>query len=137
MVSSNERLSALLDALGLSRKKAHLIVLGKKLALIIGREKPYTYGHLLSVLTCNDYPPGKELGAAIDAALAQVDGMQPQLAASKEARVFGPPRADLQNAYIYGETVICPDCVLKFVRDHPLRERCKICSPPRRRKHGS
>lgn len=132
-------LLVLLSEKGMSPTKGDLEALGRALATVIGRDRPYSYPHLHGVAK-GHLQPGAELEAAIDALLAAEDGMDPNLAGSVQVELMVPRGIadDIQWAYCPIEPKFCSDpkevgCTNRFVPNVSWRSACYTCSPIRRK----
>ena len=111
--SGNGLLANLLDERGLTRKSQDLVQLGRYLGFLAGRKIPYRRRYLLSVLNGTLEPSKKLTGVILEALAAEVDG--------------GVQGVHLTTPMVCSEK----DCLNRFVRNHPSRTRCYICSPVR------
>ena len=109
----NGLLAELLIERGLTQKSRDLEQLGRYLAFLVGRKVPYRHRYLLSVLNGTLKPSKKLTGVILEALAAEVDG-------------------GVQGMHLTAP-IICSedDCLNRFVRNHPSRIRCYICSPVR------
>lgn len=135
MKTPNERvppLHVLLSELGRSATVKDLSIVGRRLAEISGRSKPYTYAHLHQVHS-GKIKPGRKLARAIEAALAQTDGADPILLTAREETVMVPEDWSGRYAYLPIEPRICAkeDCLNQFIPNVPIRRYCYTCSPMR------
>lgn len=123
-------LTDLLLALGLTTRRADLQMLGRRLAVNIGRPRPFSYNHLLSV--AHGMQPSQALRRAIASELAGLDDAHPLRAGSEAVQVLAPAGQVHPGAYIMARSILCRDCLIPFVPNTPGRLRCPRCSPSRR-----
>lgn len=111
--TGNGLLADLISERGLTRKSRDLIQLGRYLGFLAGRKIPYRHRYLLSVLNGTLEPSKKLISVILEALAAEVDG-------------------GVQGTHL-ATPMICSkeDCLNRFVRNHPSRTRCYICSPVR------
>lgn len=120
----------LFDFLDWDCNKSSFEAMGEALAHIVGREKPYTYRYIRSVLYKN-YKPGKMLERAIKIAGAEFDGVPLTISEASEATVFIPPGIDVDGAYLVTDARICVSerCFNKFIPNIWNRKYCYVCRP--------
>lgn len=131
--ATSEQLRSLLSAVGSTAHKRDLAKIGKALAAISGRRRPWGYKYVHSVLNDN-LDAGRDFSAAVESWMATFDGrLAHGLAGYKKIEVFG--RSDQAGAQVDGRVEFCgnPECGIKFLTDHPTRRFCKICHPPIRK----
>lgn len=120
-------LSALISEFGLSTTNRDLRVLGRRLAVVVGRRSPFTHKHLNAVAH-GSLAPGKDLSRAIVILLAQSDGG----AGTVEIKVQSPNLDDAGTMLSPFRSRRCVDCLRKFKPNTRRRIRCYVCSPPRK-----
>ncbi len=126
----NQPLNQLIKKLGFTYCRTDLEALGGELANIVARKNPYSYNYLHGV-AFGHMEPSKEMAVAINAKLIfTIDGTHPIIASAQVYKVLGHEE-NLDQAYVMGSVEICPNCMLRFVPNHPSRKYCPICSPPR------
>ena len=120
----------LIEALKIEPKILELEILARELSDLAGRKKPWSWRALRALGTGHN-KPGVRLQTAIMARLAMIDDVPALIAASETYQVIGPPGANLHGVYTHGEILTCdkPDCIIRFVRDHPRAKYCPQCSP--------
>ena len=125
-------LKNLFDALEWKCDKSGFQSMGEALANIVGRENPYTYRYLRSVLYRN-YKPGKRLSHAIELAGATLDGIPLTIAEAETKTVYTPPGLDVEYAYLITPARLCAstDCFNKFIPNIWNRKYCYLCRPIR------
>jgi len=111
--------------------KTNLEAMGKALADLVGRPKPYTYRYLRSVLYCN-YSPGDPLKKAIELAETVFDGVPLVKAETIQKAIYAHPELDVENAHLITPSKICasPKCNNRFIPNIWNRRYCYLCKPP-------
>lgn len=120
-------LSALIVEFDLSTTNRDLRVLGRRLAVVIGRRSAFSHKHLNAVAN-GSMAPGKDLRRAIAILLAQSDGSPGTVEASMQ--VWSPGQAGAMIQMLPARR--CRDCLRKFVPNTRRRILCYVCSPPRK-----
>lgn len=131
-LSPRNRLRSLFEESNLSLSTRDVERVGRRLANVIGRGKPFSRRYLISILN-GTLVASKSLDNAIDALLAETDGANPYLVTSATSSVYHDKNRDLEGAYVMSDAKVCENCIMVFVPNVPHRKFCPVCSPPRRK----
>lgn len=131
IMTTGEALSFLIKILGYSGKKPELTRVGKTLALISGRELPYSYKYVHSVLN-GSLEAGQIFHRAVGAWIYTLSGHPAGLVGLETIEAYG--RSEWSGSQLGGVVRHCanPECNQKFLTDNN-RKWCRVCHPPRRK----
>ena len=127
-------ISLLMRRLNLERSERGFKKLGEYLGTIAGRD-PYSINYLRSIYTGSMKTPGKILIRSLAKAIKANNLVNPLVANSQRVEVLAPPEHEIGTAWIMADAIYCSvdNCLVFFVPNHPSRNKCPICSPPRKR----
>lgn len=112
-------------------KKANLVELAEILSDIAARAEPWTWRYLHGVLKgYRGFSISPELERALTILANKLDGRTDLQARAREITVLTVNSID-EGSLVMGHTQRCPECLLKFVPNHPRRVYCPECRPPR------
>ncbi|KKN73417.1 hypothetical protein LCGC14_0401200 [marine sediment metagenome] len=110
----------------------------KRAAEVLGRRargEPYSPRYIVSIWNSNGtYRAGEPFRQALFAELARLDGANPvMLATTRGTMLLTDP--DAEGAIIDSLVRFCrnPECLSRFVPNHPARHYCFVCRRPKRR----
>ncbi len=109
----------------------------KRAAEVLGRRargEPYTHRYILSIWNSDgSYQAGEPFRRALLQELALLDGSHPVMILTSEVggRSLNP---DTDGALFDSLVRLCrnPECLIRFVPNHPARHYCFVCRPPNR-----
>ena len=113
-------------------------ILAEKLSTAIGRTEPWSWRYIHSVYK-NQLDPSQDLGRAIRALGAMLDGVPRAIAYTESVTVLSTPDQVRSGSLIIGSSKLCanPSCRIYFVPNSPRRKYCPACSPPKYKEHGT